>query len=70
LDNVSGDFTTIKQRFSSNGSHQIPITFLLPENGEFSYDLVISASEDIGTISTTTDDYYNITIQQFRDNLD
>ena len=70
LDNVSGDSTTIKQRLSSNGSHQIPITFLLPENGEFSYDLVISASEDTGTINTTTDDFYNVTIQQFRDNLD
>jgi hypothetical protein len=69
-DIVSGDESTIKQRLSSNGSHQIPITFLLPENGEFSYDLDISVSEDTGTISTTTDDYYNITIQQFRDNLD
>jgi len=61
---------TLNQRFSRNGHHQISITFQLPANNNFTYDISILATVNNGEIEIDSNDFYNVTIQQFRDNLD
>jgi hypothetical protein len=57
------------QSLTSNGHHNISVTFLLQPTGNYDYQFAITASVDNGTISTDANDYYSIKVEQSKGNL-
>ena len=48
------------------GHHPISVEFLLPINSSYEYEFTISAAVSSGTISTDSNDYYSIKVQQVK----
>ena len=67
-DNISPT-KTYTQTLANNGSHNISVSFLMPANTSTNYTFQIQALVNTGDISVSTNDFYNIRIDQIRGTL-
>jgi hypothetical protein len=66
LDDTVNTPQVYTQSFTNNGHHSIPVNFIMPATGGYDFNFTITGAVDNGTISTDTNDFYNVRIDQVK----
>ena len=66
LDDTVNTPQVYTQSLSNNGHHSIPVNFIMPATGGYDFNFTITGAVDNGTISTDTNDFYNVRIDQVK----